>query len=103
MGHGLPRESVGRCDPRCSLPMVKRVLLIVSSSAGAGTDDRSARRLFGLLQERIAHRADVSLRCVTTHAQAAAATRAFLAGGPEPAAILVGGGGGTCPAGQRSI
>jgi hypothetical protein len=75
--------------------MVKHVLLIVNTSAGAGTDDQVARRLFSLLREKIADRADVHLRSVNTHAQAADAAREFLAGSPEATAILAGGGGGT--------
>jgi diacylglycerol kinase family enzyme len=75
--------------------MARRVLLIVNQSSGLGTKGPLAAQLADLLQERLRDQAAVSLGAASTHSEAAAHARAFLAEGSSPAAILVGGGGGT--------
>lgn len=75
--------------------MVKRVLLVINQSSGAGHCESVAGRLRATLAEVLGSRVDLHTELVTDHAQAKACVRAFLSDGDAPAALIAAGGGGT--------
>ncbi len=83
--------------------MVERVLAIVNRESGLGGDPGLPAALLRELRASCGPVREVELALVSDHAAARLATRTFIAGMEEPAAVIVGGGGGTLRAAVEGV